>query len=469
MDITLSNYAWIKKSQLTASQIEKIKEKLTIKPRRTYRKQEDPDPIALYCEEEERIGVPRSYFLERRQLDHNITVDVSMGRELSLEFNGNLRPDQAKAVNSVMMNRVSGGMGGVVQAAPGWGKTVMSLNLFTRIGRSTIVIVNKSFLLKQWMKRIKGTKDKEGKIIKPGYVPDAKVGIIQASKLEYGPNYDISIAMIHTLSEHVDDLPSDFWSSFGLVITDEVHRIGAPTWGCVVPKFNASYRLGVTATPRRKDRAESVFFWHIGEIIHVSKTKRVTPRLRRVFTRFVLRSSRSYNPELASPESQVRRLVADKDRNELIVSELLMAAKRGRKIIVLSERRKHLETLDEMFMEHKPTKKVDGKEVPITSAYYVGGMKDEDLDESEMADVIWSTYKMAAEALDIEALDTAFFVSPVSDPEQAAGRIMRVYADKEPPVITDFIDAGVPEFARRWNSRKEFYVKEGMYVPKDGE
>jgi hypothetical protein len=347
--------------------------------------------------------------------------------------------------------------------------TVVSLGVWTRISRKAIVIVNKGFLLKQWVRRIKGRRNKAGELIQPGFAPNARVGIIRGKKCEYGDDYDISIAMIHSLSEHVDELPEEFWRSFGLVITDEVHRIGAPTWGNIVPRFYSAYRLGVTATPRRKDGAEKVFFWHIGEILHVSKVKRVTPRLRRIFTGLVFRSARSWDPNQASRESQIRKLAPNQERNALIIRELLIASKKGRKIIVLSERRRQLELLNEMFKKAAPTKMVKGKEIPVTSAFYVGGMKEEELDESELADVLWSTYQMTAEALDIPALDTAFLASPVSDPEQSVGRIMREYGDKEPPIISDFIDAGVPEFARMWNKRKEFYIREGMYVPKDGE
>lgn len=473
MDVIISNYAWLLKKQLPPGGLEKIKNKFTIRPRRTHPKQDDPLSVAMYIEEDERIGIPRSYFLERRRLEHKLSFDTSDGRPLDMQFEGTLRSYQQDAVKDILRNREAGGMGGLVQAAPGWGKTVVSLGIWTKLNCSAIVIVNKSFLLRQWIKRIKGSQNKAGEIIRPGFVPGARVGIVQGSKLEYGEDYDITIAMIHTLSHRVDTLPSDFWSAFGLVITDEVHRIGAPTWGQVVPRFTAKYRLGVTATPRRKDRAENVFFWHIGEILHVSVVKRIVPRLRRIFTNLAFKSTRSWDANRASKESLIRKLVVDKERNDLITNELRYAAEKGRKIIVLSERRIHLEILEEKFKKINPIKTMikEGREVsmPVTMAYYVGGMKEEELDISESADVIWSTYQMASEALDIPSLDTAFLVSPWSDVEQSVGRIMREFEDKEPPVISDFIDGGVPEFAKLWNKRKEFYVREGMYRPKDGD
>lgn len=329
--------------------------------------------------------------------------------------------------------------------------TVLSLNAFTRIGRSALVIVNRGFLQDQWVKRIKGTK----KI--PGFVPDARVGIIKGPKCQYGDDFDISIAMIQTLAAQKDKLPEGFWNSFGLIITDEVHRIGAPKWNDIVPKFSASYRLGVSATPRRKDGMEPVFFSHIGMVLHESKVKRVTPKLRRIYTSFQIPQTHKFIPNRAGDEVLKRWLVKSPERNQLIINELVMACRAGRKIIVLSERRKHLEILKEMFDAVKPA----GKE----TAFYIGGMKRFELEAAESADLIFSSYQMTSEAFDVPELDTAFLVSPLSDVEQSVGRIMREYGDKKPAVVTDFIDDAIPRFSSMWNRRREFYIKEGMYTP----
>ena len=56
-------------------------------------------------------------------------------------------------------------------------------------------------------------------------------------------------------------------------------------------------------------------------------------------------------------------------------------------------------------------------------------------------------------------------MTPVSDVEQAVGRIMREYDGKKQPVVTDFIDENVSNFVRTWNRRRAFYVKEGMLKP----
>ena len=88
--------------------------------------------------------------------------------------------------------------------------------------------------------------------------------------------------------------------------------------------------------------------------------------------------------------------------------------------------------------------------------YYVGGMKDRDLKESEKKKVIIATYSMAAEALDIKTLTTLIMATPKTDIEQAVGRILR---DKHSnPIVVDVIDEHQP-FKNQWAKRKKFYKK----------
>lgn len=456
MDVTISDFAWIDKSTISDSAIDKLKKKLTLTPHKTHRLQEDPEKILLYSDDEKRFGIPRSYFRENRRFEHVVHPAISVGHPVNLSFSGELINDQSDAVDCILRDRQSGSYGGILQAGPGWGKTTASLYIVTRIGLSTIVIVNREFLLEQWYRRIKGV-EVDGVMVRKGFIPDARVGIIQGDRFEYGKDYDICIAMIQTVANRKDEYPKEFWESFGLAITDECHRIGAPTWNSIATSFPVSYRLGLTATPRRKDGAENVFFHHIGPIVYKSNVVRLKPKLRRVFTKFILVKRQSFDPNKAGKETMLRFLCADKGRNELIVNELKQACERGRKVAVLSERRNHLNYLSDAFQQE-----TSGK---YTTAFYVGGMKSKERDAAEGAQVIFCTYQMTAEALDIPSLDTVFFTTPMSDVEQATGRIQRPFPDKMSPVITDFIDEGVPYFARLWEKRLEFYSREGMYKP----
>ena len=47
--------------------------------------------------------------------------------------------------------------------------------------------------------------------------------------------------------------------------------------------------------------------------------------------------------------------------------------------------------------------------------FYIGGMKQEKLQESETKQIVLATYAMAAEALDIKTLSTLVMITPKTD------------------------------------------------------
>jgi superfamily II DNA or RNA helicase len=86
--------------------------------------------------------------------------------------------------------------------------------------------------------------------------------------------------------------------------------------------------------------------------------------------------------------------------------------------------------------------------------YYLGGMKEEALKESESKRIILGTYAMASEGLDIKTLTTLFLVTPKSDVCQSVGRILRSKDHK--PVVVDFIDES-SVFESQYQKRKKYY------------
>jgi superfamily II DNA or RNA helicase len=93
--------------------------------------------------------------------------------------------------------------------------------------------------------------------------------------------------------------------------------------------------------------------------------------------------------------------------------------------------------------------------------YYLGGMKQKDLQVSETKQVVIATYAMAAEALDIKTLSTLVMVTPKTDITQSIGRILRVKGNN--PIVVDIVDAHT-NFVNQWNQRKRFYKKNGYLI-----
>ena len=56
-------------------------------------------------------------------------------------------------------------------------------------------------------------------------------------------------------------------SGYDFLVIDECHRVPTVTFEPVLKTINARYVLGLTATPQRKDRFESIIFMQCGPIV----------------------------------------------------------------------------------------------------------------------------------------------------------------------------------------------------------
>jgi superfamily II DNA or RNA helicase len=447
VQIRVAGWAHMPVGELSELQLQALKARLTIHPRKVGDHPGDPpEPIKLFTEEQGLIGIPRQFFFENKRDHHQVEYDLSEGRtDLwagPIKFEGELRDEQRLALKTVAGRFKTGTLGGILRAAPGWGKTVWSCALIAEMNVPTLVVVHKEFLLTQWHERI------------GQFLPGAKVGLVQGDECSFQGKH-IAIGMVHSLFGR--NYGPTFYEWPGLVITDETHRIGAATWSQVPPKFKAKYRLGISATPRRKDGADNVFRYHIGDILFAAHEQRMKPKIRRVWTDFSLIKTPNLNTSLPSKNLLLKFMCMNRARNIAIVEQLILAANAQRKILVLSERLQHLADLETGM--RALWKKETG--ATPTVGYYVGGMKEEELEEAAQAQVIFATKQFAEEGLDIPALDTLLLTTPMSDIEQAAGRILRPCEGKKDPVIVDFRDDKVSYCVKSAESREKQYRKLG--------
>jgi len=445
MKFHINSWAWCDKSSLSELQINRIKSLLTVYPKQAKGfEKEDNEPILMFVETPTMLGVAREYALGLG--GHEFSLDVSNGAlhlwPGNLAFNGTLRGEQAAALEEIGGKFLNGGkLGGIVRASAGWGKTVFSCALIAKLGVPTLVVVHKEFLLDQWKERLKQ------------YLPGVKVGLVQQDVCEY-IGYHVVLAMVHTLASK--EFSPQFLSWPGLVITDEVHRASARTWSVATHKFPSRWRLGISATPRRKDGTEAIFLNHIGPILFNASEQRMVPKVRRVLSTFQV-VSRSSPPKAVL----LNLLCASKQRNTLIVNQMVQALHAGRKLIVLSERLEHLNVLSSELLA---TWTKDLGPAPIVG-FYVGGRKKAQLAEAAKANVIFATSQFASEGLDIPALDTLFLTTPLSDVEQAVGRITRPCEGKKDPIVVDFRDDHITMFKAQAAKREAYYAKVSAAKP----
>ena len=144
-------------------------------------------------------------------------------------------------------------------------------------------------------------------------------------------------------------------------------------------------------------------------------------------------------------------------RSEIIRDLVKKYEKEGRCILILSDRRGHLDLLHKMLNGY-------------SRGFYVGGMKPEDLRESQEKSIILATYSMASEGMDIPKLNTVILASPKSDVEQSVGRIFRQKEcdRKFHPLIIDIQDK-YSMFDKQSEKRIIFYHKSNFTLFKNGE
>jgi superfamily II DNA or RNA helicase len=236
-----------------------------------------------------------------------------------------------------------------------------------------------------------------------------------------------------------------------LTIIDEVHRIGSEQFSRTLFKTITPYMLGISATVERKDKLTRVLYMFIGEKIY--SEKRDNDDLVCVRGIEYKTNDSSFNEtELdfrGSPKysTMISKLCEYGPRSDFIVrviGDLLKESEN--QIMVLCHNRSLLTYLYDAI-NHRSLASV---------GYYVGGMKQANLQETEEKQIVLATYAMAAEALDIKTLATLVMVTPKTDITQSVGRILRIKHDN--PIIVDIIDSH-DIFQNQWTQRKRFYKK----------
>uniref|UniRef100_A0A6C0B1I6 Helicase ATP-binding domain-containing protein n=1 Tax=viral metagenome TaxID=1070528 RepID=A0A6C0B1I6_9ZZZZ len=392
----------------------------------------------IYRESNQKFYVPR-YFGEQT-FGKAKETRISEGTDINVPFLGELRDNQRPVVSTYINHIEKNGNtgGGLLELPCAFGKTCLALYICSVLKKKTLIIVHKEFLLNQWVERIQQ------------FLPNAKVGRIQGQIVDI-ENKDIVIGMLQSLS--MKDYPESTFDSFGLTIIDEVHHISSEVFSCALFKLVTKYTLGLSATMNRKDGTTKVFKMFLGDVIFKGKRDQdhdvvvraieysgADSEFKRVATDF--RGNVQYS-------TMISKLCAYNNRSEFILRIVTDMLKENpeQQIMILA----HNRCLLTYFHDAISARNI------ASVGYYVGGMKEHALKESESKKVIVASYAMAAEGLDIKSLTTLIMATPKTDIEQSVGRILRERHGT--PVVVDIIDEHVP-FKNQWNKRKVFYKKQ---------
>jgi superfamily II DNA or RNA helicase len=431
----------ISKNELSIEKQVQIRNDLMIKPFVMGSPLNDSKSFPAYRESPSKFYVPHYYGIEH--FGPPKQYKIPEGVNINLKFNGELRDYQEPVVNKFVNHCLDVKFGGgLLELYCAWGKTSASLNIITRLKKKTIVIVHKEFLMNQWIERIQQ------------FLPGARVGKIQGPVIDIDDK-DIVIAMLQSLS--MKDYPTSVFESFGFTIIDEVHHISSEVFSNSLFKLVTKYMLGLSATMNRKDGTTPVFKMFLGDVIFKSKRdndREVTVRAIEYYVddddfnevKLDYRGKPQYS-------SMISKLCEYNRRSEFILKILsdMLKENPNQQVMILAHNKNLLKYLHDAIVHRNMA----------TVGYYVGGMKESALKETESKKVVIATYSMASEALDIKTLTTLIMATPKTDIEQSVGRILR--EKHSSPIVVDIVDSH-DLFKNQWRKRKTFYKKENYKI-----
>lgn len=129
---------------------------------------------------------------------------------------------------------------GVIEAVTGTGKTrlaMAAIRAFVDRGARALVLVPTLELQDQWVREVREL------------VPELRVGRLGGGHDDDLFARQVVVATPHSAAAVPVDLPP---ATPGLLVADEAHRYGAPTWGAALPA-SFTFRLALTATYERGD------------------------------------------------------------------------------------------------------------------------------------------------------------------------------------------------------------------------
>jgi len=218
----------LSKNELTIEQQKQIRTELMIKPfTHGIIGSNEQKIFPAYRESNNKFYVPHYYGIENYGMPKQ--YKIGEGLDINLEFNGTLRENQEIVVNTYLkhVNECKFG-GGLLELPCAYGKTVLSLNIISKLKKKTFIIVHKEFLMNQWIERIEQ------------FLPKARIGKIQGQIIDIDDK-DIVIGMLQSLS--MKEYPSSLFETFGLTIIDEVHHISSEVFSNSLFKLVTKYML----------------------------------------------------------------------------------------------------------------------------------------------------------------------------------------------------------------------------------
>lgn len=365
---------------------------------------------------------------------------IVLGEQLKYISNIKLYDYQEKACQAVINAK-----NGIMVLPAGSGKTQVALEVIARLGYKALWISHTLDLINQSYNRAKENFENAG------------LGKIASGKVEIGTH--ITFATVQTLSKI--DL-QEYANEFDVVVVDECHRICGTPYSTgmfykVIDKLYARYKIGITATCYRNIKGtEKAIYSLLGNtIIEIDKEvvadRIIQATIHKVTTNFdeIPDSCLEFDGTIKYA-TLTTALAEDVERNNIIL-DLLRKCKNNY-ALVLADRVGQMYYLQEKLGYGNVIDGKTKKDIRETAIQEVRDGKER---------VLFATYGLAKEGLDIPRLDRLILASPHRDKAtiiQTVGRIERKFENKTNPIVYDLVDP-ILYFENMYKTRKSYYRK----------
>jgi superfamily II DNA or RNA helicase len=394
-------------------------------------------------ETENEVLVPRGFigklirFCRDNKIEHDFIDERKKQKLIPYLFNAQLRDHQQIVVESIAKKDL-----GVIVAPPGSGKTIVALKIISDKQQSALIIVHRKQLVEQWAERIEAFLG----------IPKNEIGKIGQGKSKVGKK--ITIATIQSLSKDLEKADTEnILTAFGTIIVDECHHIPAETFRNTISKLQTFYLYGLTATPFRKYNDGKLIFIHLGEVIAEIKSNEISNSQQ---AKIIIRNTEldvPFNSKTDKFETLSKILVHDSVRNKLILEDVKAEINKGKKVVIITERKEHIESLYQYLKQSYEAITLSGEDSEINK-----NSKWKILKAGNFQALI-TTGQFFGEGTDLQYANCLFLVYPFSFEGKLIQYIGRVQRSEVAPSIYDYRDIKIDYLNKLFLKRNTYYRK----------
>jgi len=234
---------------------------------------------------------------------------------------------------------------------------------------------------------------------------------------------------------------------------DECHHVPAKTFRETITRYNSYYLYGLTATPMRKNNDENLIYVYIGNILFEIPSEYLDSDQSATIQINIRETSLQvpFDYRTDDYETLSRILVHDTARNQLVVDDLKKVMDQKKFVLLLTERKDHIEVLNLYLKDRFETITLSGDDSKGSQKSKMKQIR------AGHFQIVLSTGQFFGEGIDVDEFDCLFLVYPFSFKGKLIQYIGRITRSNQLPVIYDYRDRRVDYFEKLFRKRNGFY------------